>query len=146
MFDTFKKTSFFTMSNAFINGADDIVKNEKGEFVAKTELVYKGTPMFKIGHRNISQTKCPGFYPIEEDNLYVVDGAGFNDVILKNEVPNQTAIQYLLKNCTNFKLFVVIDAGQLHINRGAVFIEILTTIMRKLTKEAMKKENLEKFI
>jgi len=57
--------------------------------------MFKTERQFIIGHRAVSETKTPGYCPLEEkeeDGVYLVDGAGMNDANVKNEFTNQTAI------------------------------------------------------
>lgn len=44
--------------------------------------------MFTIGHKAISCTKTPGFYPLIKYTTYLVDCGGFNDTNKNNEFPN----------------------------------------------------------
>ena len=69
-----------------------------------------------------------------------------NDANIKNEFSNQTAIQFLLKKCSGFKLFVILDAGQVEMARGSKFVQAVTAILRKLSDKSMDKSELKKFI
>ena len=55
---------------------------------------------------------APKYYPLSESNkIYLVDGPGINDSILRNEYANQTSIRHVLKNCKSLTLLVLIDAN-----------------------------------
>ena len=101
---------------------DEIFDN----IVCQEPLKYNNKEVFKIGHKpGVSQTKTPGFYPIEvnETKFYLIDCPGLNDMTKSKELGNQTAIHYILKNCKSFKLCIVISTNQIFTMHGQAFLQ-----------------------
>jgi hypothetical protein len=53
----------------------------------------KGNEIFKIGHKILSQTSTPQFYPVGD--ICFVDCPGVQDQKKVNEYPNQTAVHWI---------------------------------------------------
>jgi len=129
-----------TLANALVSGAQNLgVELRAGEDGQHHTV-------FETGHGLGSGSKTPGFFPLEKTSgreggppgTYLVDGAGFNDSNLHHEVPNQAAIQHVLKNALCFKLLVLLSGAEFD-DRAAPMVELLTSVLRKCSKEALRK-------
>ena len=56
-------------------------------------------------------TRAPKYYLLESDGIYLVDGPGINDSVLRNEYANQTAIKSILTSSSTFTMLLIIDAN-----------------------------------
>ena len=66
-----------TIMNALIQGSENIFSDEEFNINARKELIYKGIPVFQIGHHCQSCTKSPGFYL--HNDIYFLDCPGVTD-------------------------------------------------------------------
>ena len=129
-----------TLANALVSGA----QNPGVELRAGEDGQYR--TVFETGHGFRSGSRTPGFFPLEKASgreggspgTYLVDGAGLNDSNLHREAPNQTAIQHVLKNALCFKLLVLLSGAEFD-DGAAPMVELLTSVLRKCSKEALKK-------
>jgi len=66
-------------------------------------------------------------YEGHQEDLLIVESPGPN---YKNVYPKRAAMQYIMKNCKQFKIFVVADACELAHGEGEKFIKLITALMR----------------
>ena len=129
--------------NAIIQGREKMDYNADCNIIATEVLRYKDRPVFGIGHESKSCTETPGFY--QEKGLYFVDCPGLQDQDKLKEYPNQTSVHLIQKDASASLLLFVTSPDHLTVNRGALFVQQVTGILRYLSPKC-DKADLEKII
>jgi len=101
-------------------------------------LMYKDRPVFEIGHESKSCTETPGFY-LEKD-VYFVDCPGLQDQDKLKEYPNQTSVHLIQKDAAVSLVLLVTSPDHLTVNRGALFVQQVTGVLRYLSPKCDKAE------
>jgi len=117
--------------------------NEDCNIVATEVLKYADKPVFTIGHDSRSCTETPGYY-LEKD-VYFVDCPGLQDQDKLKEYPNQTSVHLIQKAASASLVLLVTSPDHLTVNRGALFVQQVTGVLRYLSPKC-DKAALEKII